>query len=380
MYRAPAPPPPRPQVGPEVDEYEGQLRRRAKRKKVIGGLVLGLLLAIGLGSCFGPIGYSIGSEAWRTRKTKLTAEEQKRVSELLDPMEANAKKSQAAFEAVWPRIRGSEIGARRDLGPCRVSVPGPTLRTKDASRSLADSSQAYGWTFIDLTPGGGPLGKLKMPQGSIALNNTNPNDRYVLPEHPLKTAPADKAPILASTGEGPRAAELRQEAATGIRADGHKEYMRRVEAFAEDGLGIDVIVFVDLWEDPKLSSERAPPPPPPKDDYEAFAKPAPKPTVLFDAGYAIAHAVAWNPEKQEVACASQALALSSEHITFRSNDLAPLQQDLVLELERALQRNFVAVGDAPPKLERPPPSTPTDAGAPEDAGPPKKAKKKPRQP
>jgi hypothetical protein len=377
MYRHPAPPN-TPQVPPEVLEYEQQLIRRARRKKIIGGLVIGLLLTVGLGSCFGPIGVSIASDAWHSRKTKLTPDEQRRVAELLDPIEANARKSQAAFEAVWPRIRGSEIGARRDLGGCKVDVPGPTLRTKDASRSLADSSQASGWTFIDLTPPDrrSPIEHLKMPSGSIALGNYAGADRYELPPRPLKSAAPEKAPQLESTAIGPRAAELRAESAKGIRADSHAEYMRRVATFAEDGLGIDVVVFLDLWEDPKMTSEMAPMPPPPRDDYEAFTRPAPKPTRIFESGFAIAHAIAWNPEKQEVACASQALALSSEHITFKSNDLAPLQQDLVLELERALNRNFVAVGDAPPKLERPALTAAVeDAGAP-DAGAPKKPKKR----
>ena len=377
MYRQPAPPN-TPQLPQDVLDYEKQLVRRAKRKKIIMGVLVALMLSIGLGGCFGPVGYELALDAWRSRKTKLTAEEQKRVAELLDPIEANAKKSQAAFEVVWPRIRNSEIGARRDLGRCQVDVPGPSLKTKDDSRSLADSAQAYGWTFVDLTPADhrSPIERLKMPAGSIALGNYPGSERYVMPDRPLKTAPPDKAPILASTAMGPKAAELRAESAKGIRADSHAEYMRRVRAFAEDGLGIDVVVFLDLWDDPKMTSEIKQPELP-KDDYEAFAKPTPKPTRIFETGIAIAHAIAWNPEKQEVACASQALALSSEHITFRSNNLTPLQQDLVLELERSLDRSFVAVGEAPPKLERPAPATSTeDAGAPDAGAPAKKPKKK----
>ena len=102
---------------------------------------------------------------------------------------------------------------------------------------------------------------------------------------------------------------------------------------------------------------------------------------MFETGFAIAHAIAWNPEKQEVACAAQAVALSSEHITFKSNNLEPLQQDLVLELERALNRNFVAVGDAPPKLERPslPSPAPSPSAEADTGAPPTKKSKKPKR-
>lgn len=378
MYRQPVPPSTPPQVGQDVLDYEQQLIRRARRKKIIGGAVITLLLTIGLGGCFGPIGCELAKDAWHSRKTKLTPEEQKRVAALLDPIEANAKKSQAAFDAVWPRIRGNAIGARHDLGPCRVNVPGPSLKTKDESRSLADSSQAYGWTFVDLTPADrrSPIETLKMPAGSIALGNYPGSDRFVLPDRPLRTAPPDRAPMLSSTAMGPKAAELRAESAKGIRADSHADYMRRVTAFAEDGLGIDVVVFLDMWIDPHMTSE-VKQPELPKDDYETFAKPTPKASRIFDTGYAFAHAIAWSPEKQEIACASQALAMNSAHVTFRSNNLTPLQQDLVLELERALDRSFVAAGEGPPPpLDRPPvPAAAEDAGAP-DAGPVKKPKKR----
>lgn len=348
-------------VSPESAElaaYEEQLRRQAKRKQVVFGLVLGGLAVVGVGSCLGPVGVSIAQEAWRRRKTKLSSEEGARVNALLGPIEANAEKSQAAFEAIWPKIRGREIGARGDLGRCRVGVPGPRLRTKDDSRSLEDSAQAHGWTFIDLTPpdARSPIETLQMPKGSIALNNTGTGDRFVLPGRPLKTAPPDKAPTLTSTAMRARAAELRAESTDGIRAEQHEEFLERVERFADSAMGIDVVVFLDAWEDPRLSNEVAPAPTPPKDDLEAFARPAPRPKQLFESGFAVARAIAWDPAKQEVACASQAMAFSSEHVTFRGRDVAPLQQDLVLELQAALQRSFVAVGEAPPKIERPPTS------------------------
>ena len=153
-------------------------------------------------------------------------------------------------------------------------MPGPDLRKKDESRSLTESSGAYGWTFIDVTPADArsPLATLKMPRGSIALSNSGYGAPFVLPAARLNTAPPDRTPTLASTSLVERVTQLREEART-LRANDHKNYLERVNAFTEEGMGIDVI-------------ER-------------------------------------------------------------------LQQDLVLELERELDRSFVAVGDAPPKLEPP---------------------------
>jgi hypothetical protein len=339
----------------ELDAYEAQLIRRSKRTKTFMAVFLTLLLIIGLGSCFGPIGAAIAEDAWDNRHVSLTAAEQKQVDDALGPVESSAKKSQAAFDAIWPKIKNREIGARKDLGRCTASVPGPVIENKESSRSLEDSAGAYGWTFIDVTPSDArsPIGTLKMPRGSFALNNTGYGDRYVLPPAQLKTASPEKAPILASTSTADRAASLREEVKT-VRAKSKNELLLRVNHFGDEGMGIDVVVFLDFWQDPKMTYEMAPTPPPPKDDDpEAWTRPTPRPARLFDAGFAGAHAVAWDPSKQQVVCASQAVAMSSEHITFRSDQLEPLQQDLVLELERALQRAFVAAGDAPPELERP---------------------------
>ncbi len=338
----------------ELSAYEAQLHRQTRRKKIVMWSVFGVLLTVGLGSCFGPIIGAIAEEEWRNRKVPLTSAEQKKVDDTLSTVEANAKKSQAAFAAIWPRIRDREIGARADLGRCNASVPGPDLRKKDQSRSLEESSGAYGWTFIDVTPAEArsPLATLKIPRGSLALNNSGYGDRFVLPPAPLRTAPSDRTPTLASMSLVDDVARLRAEAKA-LRAIDHKNYLERMNAFAADGMGIDVIVFVDFWADPKMTHEVAPPPPPPKDDLEAFTHPTPRPAMLFDPGFAVAHAVAWDPATQKVVCASQAVAMSSEHISYRSDQLEPLQQDLVLELERELGRSFVGVGDAPPKLEPP---------------------------
>lgn len=349
----------------ELSAYEAQLIKRSKRTKVIMSTVLVLMLTVGLGSCLGPIAWTIGEEEWRNRKVALTTAEQKQVDDSLAPIQASTNKSQAAFAAIWPKIRNHEIGARKDLGRCTVNVPGPALRRKDEGRSLEDSRGAYGWTFIDVTPADSrsPIAALKMPRGSIALNNAGTGDLYVLPPVPLKTASADSVPILASTSLSEDVTRLREEART-LRANDHQNYLDRVRSFAADGMGIDVIVFLDFWQDPKMTSEMAPAPPPPKDDLEAFTRKTVRPARLFDPGFAVAHAVAWDPASQKVVCAAQAVAMSSEHITFRSNQLEPLQQDLVLELEHELQRSFVAVGDAPPKLAPPVPSNRQDGGAP----------------
>ena len=351
----------------ELDAYEAQLRRSARRKKIVMWSVFGVMLTVGLGSCFGPLTIAIGQEAWRTRTVKLTRAEQNEVEDALAPLEANAKKSQVAFEALWPKIRNREIGAREDLGHCTVRVPGPDLEERDETRSLEDSAGASGWTFIDVTPkdARSPLATLNMPRGSLNLNNSGTGERFVMPAARLNIAPGDKAPTLASNSVLEDASRLREQGKT-LHSDGHEEYLRRVHALADEGLGIDVIVFVDRWEDPKMTTEMAPTP---DHDPDDFAHPTPRPARLFESGFAVAHAIAWDPDHQKIACAAQALGMSSEHITFRSDQLEPLQQDLVLELEHALQRSFVAVGDAPPALETPSPTpsatptpTPTPSG------------------
>jgi len=338
----------------ELDDYEAALRRRSRRGNIIKWSVFGVLLAVGLGSCFGPIVVGIGQEEWRNRKVPLASAEQKQVDDTLTTIEANARKSQSSFQDMWPKIKGREIGARKDLGRCTVQVPAPELRRKDEGRSLEDSSMAYGWTFIDVTPADAksPINTLKMPRGSVALNNSGYGDRYVLPPVGLKTAPPDRVPTLSSTLLTERVKELREESKK-LRASDQENYLDRVKAFGADGMGIDVIVFVDFWADPKMTNELAPTPPPPADDLEAFNTPTKLPARLFDPGFAVAHAIAWDPSTQKVACAAQAVAKSSEHITFRSDQLEPLQQDLVLELERELGRQWVAAGDAPPTLEAP---------------------------
>lgn len=357
-YRQPEPPPVSPELA-ELDDYERELRRRDKRKRMVVAFVIGGMALVGTGSCVGPVAITIASDVWHARKTKLTSEEQQHVTALLDPIEQSARKSQAAFEAIWPKVRDSEVGARKDLGVCRVRVPGPRLKTKDESRALDDSANAYGWIYVDRTPPEqrSPIGALKMPRGSIALNNTGAGDRFVLPHSPLNIASPDKAPALQSTASGAHAAKLRAEAADGIRADSHRDYVRNVDAFASDALTVDVIVFLDAWKDPKMTNEMSPEPPPPKDDLDTFVHPARPRSQLFESGYAIAHAVAWDPTKQQVVCASQAIAVNSEHLNFKvtapADDLPALRQDLILELEAALQRSFVAAGDSPPKLERP---------------------------
>lgn len=262
-YRAPTPPPTPPENA-EIAAYEAQLVRRVKRKRLITALVIGGLAIVGLGSCVGPLGVTLAQEAWSRRRTKLAPEEQRRVQNLLGPIEESAKKSQAAFEALWPKIRDSEIGARSDLGPCRVNVPGPRLRTKEESRSLEDSAEAYGWTFVDLTPSEArsPIALLKMPQGSIALNNTGTGERFSLGDKPLRLATPDRAPLLASTSDGERATALREESEQGLRADQRESYLSRVTSFADHAMPIDVIVFLDAWEEPKLTSEVKEPPPP----------------------------------------------------------------------------------------------------------------------
>jgi hypothetical protein len=369
-YREPAQPPARPE-SPELDDYERKLLRSARRKKILVSAVITTMAVLGLGTCLAPCATEIVGSAWRERTTKLTDAEAKQVRELLDPIEANTKKSPPAFDAIWRQLRAGELGPRRDLGACDAYVPGPHIKTKDDSTSLEDSSQGVGWTFIDLTPASArsPLASLPMPQGSMALNNAG-TERHVFAAKPLRTAPGDKAPTLDSTTTGLDVAKWRAEAAAGIRHDDHAAFLERVKSFAGGALLVDVVVFVDLWENPKFSDA-----PPPKDETEDFNRPS-LPTRAFEGGFAIGRAFAWDPEKQRLVCASQALARNSPNITFRSRDLAPLQQDLVLQLERGLQRSFVAVGAAPPRLERPPPVAPepSDAGSP-DAGPPKRPRR-----
>ena len=372
-YREPAPPTARPE-SPELDDYERKLLRSARRKKIIVSAIIATMAVLGLGSCLAPCATEIVGSALRNRTTKLTDAEAKQVRELLDPIEANTKKSQPAFDAIWPKLRAGELGPRRDLGACGTYVPGPHITTKDDSTSLKDSSQGVGWTFIDLTPAPArsPLADLPMPQGSMALNNAG-TERHVFAAKPLRTAPGDKAPTLDSTTTGLGVARWRAEAAAGIRHDDHAAFLERVKSFADGALPVDVVVFVDLWENPRFSD--APPPPLPKDELEDFNRPS-LPTRMFESGLAIARAFAWDSEKQRIVCASQALARSSPNVTFQSRDLAPLQQDLVLQLERGLQRSFVAAGAAPPRIERPPPVAPepSDAGS-TTAGSPKRPRR-----
>ncbi len=361
-YRDPAPPPVS-QESAELAAYEAQLRRSARRKKIVFGLVVGGMGVLGFGSCLGPVAVTVASEVWNGRKTKLTAAEAKEVKDRLDPLEADAKKSQAAFDALWPKLRAGEIGARRDLGACLADVPGPNIEHEDSSTSLQNSSEGEGWTFVDVSPSAAksPLEGLKMPQGSMALNNTGTGDRFVFAGRPLRTASGAKAPTLDSTTTGLQVASWRAEAAEPIRHDAHASFLDRVKSFAGDGLPLDVVVFVDLWEDPKFSDAPAPTP---KDDLEALEKGS-LPTRMFEGGLAIARAFAWDPQQQKIVCASQALAESSEDIRIRSDDIAPLRQDLVLQLEKSLVRSFVAVGDAPPRIARPAPrDEQADAGAP----------------
>jgi hypothetical protein len=369
-YRAPPPAPPPSPHAAELDAYEGQLRRRARRSKVIFGLVVGLMGVAGLGTCMGPIVVEVGQSAWRSQKTKLTKEEVARVDAQLAPIEAEAKKSQEAFDAIWPKLRSGAIGARKDLGRCTVDVPGPNIRRKEESTSLQDSAQGVGWTFVDLTPptARSPIEGLRMPQGSIALNNTG-TDRYTLSPRPLRTAPPDRAPTLDSTARGARAAELRAEASAPMRRDSHGAFLYQVKSFVAEREPVDVVVFLDFWADPRFSDAR-----PTAEENLRAAPRGGRPTRLFDPGLAVARAFAWSPAKQEIVCASQALGQSSPDITFRSSDIAPLQQDLVLQLERELDRSFVAVGDAPPRIDVPPRAAePTDAGA-ADAAPKKPAR------
>ena len=109
---------------------------------------------------------------------------------------------------------------------------------------------------------------------------------------------------------------------------------------------IDVVVFVDLWDNPRFTNET----PSSREDLERLERGA-LPSRSFHGGVAIARAFAWSAAKREIVCASQDVARNSSDITFRSSDISPLQQDLVLQLERSLQRSFVAVGDAPPRLD-----------------------------
>jgi hypothetical protein len=247
-------------------------------------------------------------------------------------------------------------------------VPGPKIRHKDERVSIDDSSQGSSWTFVDLTPAPlrSPIATLSMPQGSVALNNTANGDRYVLPDRPLRTAPVDKAPTLDSTTIGLGVAKLREEAATPMRHDGHRGFVYHVETFAKDALPIDVVVFLDSWESPSLSDA---PPPAPKDDLEAFTQGS-RPTKMFHSGFAIARAFAWSPTKQELLCSSAAFAENSPGISARSNDVAPLEQDLVLQLEKNLEQSFVAVGDAPPRIEPPPPAPAEPSAAPAESAKP----------
>jgi hypothetical protein len=356
--------PQRPQVPPEVAQaqaelvaMEAQMMKAARRKRTIFALAVTGVCVVCLGTCVGPLGYGIARDAWDDRKTKLTKDEQKQVETKLSAIEANVKKSQEAFEAAWPKIRSNEIGARADLGRCGVYVPGPSLETKDDSLSLGDSSASSGWTFVDLTPADkrSPIGTLKMPRGSIPTSNGYNSERFVLPPSPLRTAQPEKAPILDARGDADRAAELRKESLAPIRHDLHGDFLQRVDEFVNRTLPVEVIVFLDVWEDPGFTAEVAKPEPKrnQRDEAWGFQPKDALPVRVFKSGIAIARAFAWDPSKQTVACASQGLAINSEDITFRSSDISPLQQDLVLQLERRLQKSFVAVGTAPPKIERP---------------------------
>ena len=332
-YREGAPPPPDP-VLRELDAYEQQLLRTGRRTRLVFALVVGGTALLGIGSCVGPPTYDATTTAWRQRKTKLTTQEASEIGAVLDAVEADAKKSQAAFDAVWPRLRDHELGPRRDLGTCRVTVPGPTIERKDSSTSLKDSSQSEYWTFVDLTRGSArsPLERLKMPG------------------QPLRTAPGDNPPTLRSTTAALAVAEYRKRAAAPVQHDGHLELLRQVTSFAASIRTVDVVVFVDAWKNPKFSDET----PSDRKDLAALERGA-LPTRTFEGGLAIARAFAWSAAKREIVCASQNVARNSSDITFRSSDISPLQQDLVLQLERSLHRSFVAVGDAPPRLDRPEP-------------------------
>lgn len=374
MYRNPTPPP-GPPVNPEFDEYEQRLKRSAKRKRIVIGLIIGSMLLFGVGTCFGPFVLAIGGAIYDGQKTKLTKDEAKHMSDVLDPAEAKAKKSQAAFEAAWPKIRSGEIGARRDLGGCKVDVPGPSIKSKSddsSSVSLGDSSDS-GWAFVDLAPpeAKSPLATLKMPSGSIRKNNVG-TDTWQLPPQPLNLAAADKAPQLRSQHVLTQVDALRAEAKGGVERSNHKSFMFRVDDVPKYNFDIEVVVFVDDWVEPKFDSGVKPST---TDDLEALEKGI-HPVRTFQSGYAIARAFAWDPDALAVVCASQAVAMNSDDITFRSDDYTPLEQDLVLQLEHMLERNFVAVGDAPPKLTRPV-FDDADAGAPApvDAG-----AKKPKSP
>ena len=156
--------------------------------------------------------------------------------------------------------------------------------------------------------------------------------------------------MLRSTSAALNVEEYRKQAAAPVQHDRHAELLRDVKQFAARVRTIDVVVFVDLWDNPKFTNESTSD----RKDLAALERGA-LPSRTFEGGVAIARAFAWSSAKREIVCASQNVARNSSDITFRSSDVGPLHQDLVLQLEKSLQRSFVPVGDAPPRLDRPAP-------------------------
>jgi hypothetical protein len=344
-FRTPNVPPTPPPV--DTDELEALIRKKRRRMRILFFVCTFGLTTVGLGACMGPV----AKELWDERKTGLDRAENKRFHAALDPLTARANASQAAFAAAWPKLRRGELGPRPDLGECQTYFAQPHIERSEDDTSLDRSSQGSGWTFIDGTSGGDAgIGSVGMGYHVLDLGN---GQTFRLPSHALETKPPDQVPTLeSSTDLLGRVERFQSRADDGIHHDWHDKFLDEVEEQTKDPPPADVIVFVDLWKDPAWApvEER-------DDDGGAMerarerlerAKTHRPLAREFDSGFAVARAFVWDSGTARVTCAGRALAMSSDGITYRSDDLEPLRKDLALQLERAIGRSFQAAGDVDP--------------------------------